>query len=181
MLAALSAPHALAGAQVEEALSSSVQAAPWCTAARFWNLLSHALSLLRLGYGHSRRCQYDWCDHQRTSHQAADYGHISSGLSALSAAAIKTRASLRARWDEIGESGHNLFNLRTNLRYGCTILRHYLDLENGDYYRALGRYNGSLGRAEYPNAVLANWQQNWAWSYAAPVAGNPPVQTVTTR
>ncbi len=35
------------------------------------------------------------------------------------------------------------------------ILRHYLDIENGDYYRALGRYNGSLGRAEYPQAVMA--------------------------
>jgi soluble lytic murein transglycosylase-like protein len=54
----------------------------------------------------------------------------------------------------IGGSDHNLFNLRTNLRYGCVILRHYLDTENGDYFRALGRYNGSLGRAEYPNAVL---------------------------
>ncbi len=58
----------------------------------------------------------------------------------------------------IGSADQNLFNLRTNLRYGCVILRHYLDIENGDYYRALGRYNGSLGRAEYPNAVLgAAW------------------------
>jgi soluble lytic murein transglycosylase-like protein len=55
----------------------------------------------------------------------------------------------------IGNSEQNLFNLRTNLRYGNVILRHYLDLENGDVFRALGRYNGSLGRAEYPNAVLA--------------------------
>jgi soluble lytic murein transglycosylase-like protein len=50
---------------------------------------------------------------------------------------------------------HNLFHLRTNLRYGCVILRHYLDREGGDLFRALGRYNGSLGRAEYPNAVFA--------------------------
>ena len=55
----------------------------------------------------------------------------------------------------IGSADHNLFHLRTNLRYGCVILRHYLDIENGDYYRALGRYNGSLGQPEYPNAVLA--------------------------
>jgi soluble lytic murein transglycosylase-like protein len=55
----------------------------------------------------------------------------------------------------IGSSAQNLFHLRTNLRYGCTILRHYLGLENGDVYRALGRYNGSLGRAEYPTAVMA--------------------------
>ncbi len=54
----------------------------------------------------------------------------------------------------IGSTDQNLFHLRTNLRYGCTILRHYLGMENGDVYRALGRYNGSLGRAEYPTAVM---------------------------
>ncbi|MEO8537426.1 MAG: transglycosylase SLT domain-containing protein [Betaproteobacteria bacterium] len=54
----------------------------------------------------------------------------------------------------IGTPDQNLFQLRTNLRYGCTILRHYLDLEKGDVYRALGRYNGSLGRPEYPTAVM---------------------------
>src|SRR5688572_9620361 len=55
----------------------------------------------------------------------------------------------------IGGIEHNLFHLRTNLRYGCVILRHYLDREGGDLFRALGRYNGSLGRAEYPGAVAA--------------------------
>ena len=54
----------------------------------------------------------------------------------------------------IGRPGHNLFHLRTNLRYGCVILRHYLDIERGDLFRALGRYNGSLGRPEYPTAVM---------------------------
>ena len=63
---------------------------------------------------------------------------------------------------EIGARDHNLFHLRTNLRYGCTILRHYLDIEKGDLYRALGRYNGSLGRPEYPNLVRAAWHNNWA-------------------
>ena len=63
----------------------------------------------------------------------------------------------------IGASEHNLFHLRTNLRYGCVILRHYLDTENGDLYRALGRYNGSLGRPEYPNAVLATMNRNWLY------------------
>jgi soluble lytic murein transglycosylase-like protein len=55
----------------------------------------------------------------------------------------------------------NLFNLRTNLRYGCVILRYYLNLERGDYFRALGRYNGSLGRPEYPNAVHSHWRGRW--------------------
>jgi soluble lytic murein transglycosylase-like protein len=68
----------------------------------------------------------------------------------------------------IGTPEHNLFNLRTNLRYGCVILRHYLDAENGDLFRALGRYNGSLGRAEYPNAVLAAMQRHWQFTPAAP-------------
>jgi soluble lytic murein transglycosylase-like protein len=48
-----------------------------------------------------------------------------------------------------------LFHMQTNLRFGCLILRHYLDRENGDLLMALGRYNGSRGRAEYPTAVLA--------------------------
>ncbi len=64
----------------------------------------------------------------------------------------------------IGRRDDNLFHLRTNLRYGCTILRHYLDIEKGDLFRALGRYNGSLGKPEYPNMVRASWEKNWDWS-----------------
>ncbi|MEZ5614880.1 MAG: lytic transglycosylase domain-containing protein [Rhodocyclaceae bacterium] len=64
----------------------------------------------------------------------------------------------------IGRKDDNLFHLRMNLRYGCTILKHYLDIERGDLYRALGRYNGSLGRPEYPNAVRAAWERHWHYS-----------------
>ena len=53
-----------------------------------------------------------------------------------------------------------LFNPQVNLRYGCTILRHYLDRENGNLYLALGRYNGSRGQPQYPNAVRTAWE-NW--------------------
>lgn len=63
----------------------------------------------------------------------------------------------------IGNEGQDLFHMRINLRYGCTILRHYLDIEKGDLYRALGRYNGSLGQPEYPNMVRAAWEKHWAW------------------
>ena len=63
----------------------------------------------------------------------------------------------------IGRNDDNLFHLRTNLRYGCTILRHYLDIEQGDLYRALGRYNGSLGQAEYPNLVRGAWHNQWIY------------------
>ena len=69
----------------------------------------------------------------------------------------------------IGGADQNLFHLRTNLRFGCVILRHYLDIEKGDLYRALGRYNGSLGRPEYPNTVLQAWQGTWP--YKEKVAG----------
>ena len=68
----------------------------------------------------------------------------------------------------IGQPKHNLFHLRTNLAYGCAILRHYLDLEKGDYFRALGRYNGSLGKPEYPNLVLSAWRGRW--KYEGPTA-----------
>lgn len=66
---------------------------------------------------------------------------------------------------ELGGAGgptHNLFHERTNLRYGCTILRHYLDRERGNLANALGRYNGSLGQADYPNKVFKALRERWA-------------------
>ncbi len=70
----------------------------------------------------------------------------------------------------IGRPEDSLFDLRTSLRYGCTIMRHYLDIEKGDLYRALGRYNGSLGKPEYPNMVRAAWQNQWAYEKPAQIA-----------
>jgi len=64
----------------------------------------------------------------------------------------------------IGNESHNLFDIRTNLRYGCTILRHYSNLENGNLHRALARYNGSLGSNRYPNAVIGAWLNRWQWT-----------------
>jgi soluble lytic murein transglycosylase-like protein len=55
-----------------------------------------------------------------------------------------------------------LFHMQTNLRFGCLILRHYLDREGGDLFMALGRYNGSRGKAEYPNSVLSA-KARWYW------------------
>ena len=63
----------------------------------------------------------------------------------------------------IGDGKQNLFNLRTNLRYGCTILRHYLAIERGDTTRALARYNGTLGKTRYPDNVLRAWSGNWGY------------------
>jgi soluble lytic murein transglycosylase-like protein len=68
----------------------------------------------------------------------------------------------------IGTPKHNLFHMRTNLAYGCAILRHYVDMEDGDYFRALGRYNGSLGQSPYPRAVLVAWKIRW--KYDGPTA-----------
>ncbi len=84
--------------------------------------------------------------------------HHESGFKKYAVSVADARGYMQVMpfWTKlIGAPGHNLFHLRTNLRYGCVILRHYLERESGDLYRALGRYNGSLGRAEYPNAVLA--------------------------
>ncbi len=63
--------------------------------------------------------------------------------------------------DEIGRPNDNLLHTDTNLRYGCTILRFYLDKENGDLRRALGRYNGSLGKRKYPNKVIDKLSKKW--------------------
>jgi soluble lytic murein transglycosylase-like protein len=72
----------------------------------------------------------------------------------------------------IGGGDQNLFHLRTNLRFGCVILRHYLDIEKGDLYRALGRYNGSLGKPQYPNIVLAAWRGTWTYPVQSVEAHN---------
>lgn len=87
---------------------------------------------------------------------------------AISSAGARGYMQVMPFWTDILGDGdaRRLFDLRANLRYGCVILRHYLDLERGNLYLALGRYNGSRGRPEYPNAVHAAWREHW--SYEAP-------------
>lgn len=90
--------------------------------------------------------------------------HTESGFRKYAVSPVGARGFMQVMpfWQkQIGTPDHNLFHLRTNLRYGCTILRHYLDIEKGNLFRALGRYNGSLGRAEYPNAVMSRWHKYW--------------------
>lgn len=62
---------------------------------------------------------------------------------------------------EIGRESDNLIDIRTNLKYGCTILKHYLDRADGDWKEALARYNGSYGKYWYPEKVMVAWQKNW--------------------
>lgn len=63
--------------------------------------------------------------------------------------------------NEIGRPEDNLFKIRTNLRFGCTILRYYLDKARGDLREALARYNGSLGRRYYPDKVFQALRRHW--------------------
>jgi soluble lytic murein transglycosylase-like protein len=63
----------------------------------------------------------------------------------------------------VGRPGDNLFSLRNNLRYGCVILKYYLEAEKGNLHRALARYNGSLGRSDYPNLVIGAWRSTWQY------------------
>lgn len=89
---------------------------------------------------------------------------VESGFKKYAVSSVGARGFMQVMpfWvNSIGNPDHNLFHLRLNLRYGCTILRHYLDIENGDLFRALGRYNGSLGQPEYPNMVVGAWKRYW--------------------
>ncbi|UCG96819.1 MAG: lytic transglycosylase domain-containing protein [Burkholderiales bacterium] len=89
---------------------------------------------------------------------------------AVSSAGARGYMQVMPFWTSVIGDGdpRALFDMRTNLRYGCVILRHYLDLEQGDLFMALGRYNGSRGREAYPNAVLAAWQGRWAYKPRKP-------------
>ncbi len=76
---------------------------------------------------------------------------------AVSSAGARGYMQVMPFWTRVLADGNaaSLFHLQTNLRFGCVILRHYLDMERGDLFLALGRYNGSRGKAAYPQAVLA--------------------------
>jgi len=199
MLLLLGPPAAHAGAQIEEALAANVQnslhrsvsdyPAPhlvFATDVEGWAWLADMSSRLAAKIP-------DWPSRRdfliTVQYEAARAGldpQLVLGLIqqesnfrkyAVSSAGARGYMQVMPFWlRQIGTPEHDLFTLRANLRYGCTILRYYLDLENGDLYRALGRYNGSLGRAEYPSAVLATMQQ-WLWNPAPESGGGGPAST----
>jgi soluble lytic murein transglycosylase-like protein len=72
-------------------------------------------------------------------------------------------------WTEVLSNGkaRELYDPRVNIRYGCLILRHYLDMEKGNLDRALGRYNGSLGKMTYPNLIYDRLDRNWRYRWVA--------------
>ena len=81
---------------------------------------------------------------------------------AISSAGAQGLMQVMPFWlKEIGQARDSLFNVRTNLRMGCTILKYYLKKEKGDLTRALARYNGSLGKYKYPNKVFKLLNKRW--------------------
>lgn len=101
---------------------------------------------------------------------------------AVSTAGARGYMQVMPFWLElIGTKDHNLFHLRTNLRYGCLILRHYLDIERGNLTRALGRYNGSLGQLGYPNLVQAALKSGWHYADTTTPTGPAQLTAVASR
>jgi len=81
---------------------------------------------------------------------------------AISSAGARGLMQVMPFWlAEIGRPGDSLFRVETNLRYGCTILRYYIEKEKGNLYQALARYNGSRGSRAYPGKVNTVWQTRW--------------------
>lgn len=81
---------------------------------------------------------------------------------AISSAGARGLMQVMPFWlDELERPDDDLFDIRTNIRFGCTILKHYLDREKGNHARALARYNGSLGQLWYPKKVFDAMRKRW--------------------
>lgn len=182
-----------AGAQVEEPLADAVRTALAAAVAdeaaprpRFESVDARLAYLRWLGTAserlkkrkaeHHTRVEFleaAWYESRRAGLETAlvlGLVQVESGFRkyAISSAGARGYMQVMPFWARLIGNGdeHRLFHLQTNLRFGCTILRHYLAIERGDMFMALGRYNGSRGRAEYPNAVFGARRQ---WQ-VAPVA-----------
>ena len=181
-LALLLLPHsARAGAQLEEPLADAVRTAMAASVAdaappkpRFDNQDERLAYLRWLGKASERlrprkaehhvRLEFLealWYESRRAGLEPAlvlGLVQVESGFRkyAISSAGARGYMQVMPFWvRQIGDGdARQLFHVQTNLRFGCVILRHYLDIERGDLVMALGRYNGSRGRVEYPNRVL---------------------------
>jgi soluble lytic murein transglycosylase-like protein len=186
-LAALPAAHVQAGTQVEEPLADAVRSALSASIAnsappkpRFADTELRLAYLRWLGAMSERlkprlsealtRIEFLetlWYESRRAGLEPAlvlGLVQVESGFRkyAISSAGARGYMQVMPFWAKTigdGDASH-LFHMQTNLRFGCVILRHYLDRERGDMFLALGRYNGSRGRAEYPNAVFGN-RRRW--------------------
>jgi len=178
---ALAPALAQAGAQVEEPLADSVRGALSAAIANsappkpaFDNTEARLVYLRWLGAmstrlqrrksEHITRVEFLetlWYESRRAGLEPAlvlGLVQVESGFRkyAISSAGARGYMQVMPFWTRLIGDGDpsRLFHMQTNLRFGCVIMRHYLDVERGDLFMALGRYNGSRGRAEYPNAVL---------------------------
>ena len=188
LLAAGTAPNAHAGRQLEEPLADAVRTAlsasiesrappvPEFEAAQARE--AHERWLNAMGARLTR--QFPEAQIRREFLQTVWYEATRAGLElklvlglvqvesgfrkfAVSSAGARGFMQVMPFWSRLIGDGDaaKLFHMQTNLRFGCVILRHYLDRERGELFMALGRYNGSRGQAAYPNAVLAAARQ-WA-------------------
>ena len=175
-----------AGAQVEEPLANAVRSALSASVADAappkpsFDTMDQRLAYLRwLGQAsdrlkrrktdHHTRIEFleaVWYESRRAGLETAlvlGLIQVESGFRkyAISSAGARGYMQVMPFWARtIGDrNDRRLFHLQTNLRFGCVILRHYLERERGDLFLALGRYNGSRGRAEYPDAVFASRRQ----------------------
>jgi soluble lytic murein transglycosylase-like protein len=173
---------AWAGAQIEEPLADAVRSALSAAVAdtapprpRFERIEERLAYLKWLGGASERlkkrqteahtRVEFleaTWYESRRAGLEPAlvlGLIQVESGFRkyAISAAGARGYMQVMPFWTRLIGHGDDrrLFHLQTNLRFGCAILRHYLDIERGDLFMALGRYNGSRGKPEYPSAVLA--------------------------
>jgi soluble lytic murein transglycosylase-like protein len=173
--------RAHAGGQLEEPLADSVRTALTSAVANsappipeFRDTESRLAYLRWLGAmsGRLRRRQPDWMERKEflqtvwyeTRRAGLDTGlvlgliQVESAFRKFAVSPVGARGYMQVMpfWSRVigdGDPGR-LFHMQTNLRFGCVILRHYIDRERGDLYMALGRYNGSRGRPQYPNAVF---------------------------
>jgi len=184
-------PSAFAGAQIEEPLADSVRSALSAAIAqsapppelKFDNIDQRLAYLRWLGAmserlkkskseGHERVefLQTVWYESRRAGLEPAlvlGLIQVESGFRkyAISSVGARGYTQVMPFWSrQIGDGdAARLFVMQVNLRFGCVILRHYLDIEKGDLFMALGRYNGSRGQAAYPDMVLGA-RKRWEWA-----------------
>ncbi len=98
---------------------------------------------------------------------------------AISSAGARGIMQVMPFWQrQIGAQDQDLLNVQTNIRFGCTILRHYLQLEHGDMFMALGRYNGSRGQAVYPHLVFGAMNRYWQPATVMTMAKNGAIKYI---
>ena len=179
---------AQAGGQIEEPLADSVRTALSSAIANsappipeFRDLQSRLAYLRWLGAMSQRlaRKKSDWQERKEflqtvwyeSRRAGLDTGlvlgliQVESNFRKFAVSSVGARGYMQVMpfWTRVigdGDVG-KLFHMQTNLRFGCVILRHYIDRERGDLFMALGRYNGSRGKPQYPNAVFGagrNWE-----------------------